>query len=161
MFSQNNQSHQDRFGNLRNQEEAINQISQSQKKTFYSNKQYKKFMYYEFGGQRRNKNGQKRFQKYNCNNANKKNRQNYAANIFQKPAFSLEEQMLFEKLWKGALDQRFEDCRFPAKQEAKNCCCHCQCATSSDLGSRSGKIEMLRPWMDNGIRNKKMKSVVR
>lgn len=61
--------------------------------------------------------------------AQKKNRR-YYANLLQKNCrFSLEERVIFERLWKGALCQTFGE--VPVKQGRKNCCCHCQCDSSS------------------------------
>lgn len=142
-----------------------NNISQTYRKTFYhNNNQCKKFFYHDVGP-KRGKAAQRKFNRFNNNhiknNQNKKNRNFY--NLLQKTSgFSLEEQMIFERLWKGAMGQTFGN-KLLAKQDKKNCCCHCQCGNLGGLSNRNdeSKIGMLRSWMGNGIKKKTMKSVLR
>lgn len=166
MFSQNQQN---RYGNNRNAQETVTtrkHVNQTYKKSFYgNNSHYKKFLYRDIT-QKKGKLAQKKLNP-NFNNVKynftKKNRNLYYANLLQKSSgFSLEEQMIFERLWKGALGQTFGS-RIPSKQEKKNCCCHCQCGNSSAVPNKNetNKIGMLRSWMGDEISKKTMKSVVR
>lgn len=165
MFSQKQQN---RFGNSWNcDESAVTGKINPPKRSFYGNN--RKFFYHDVA-QKKGKQGQKKnntkFSNSNNNryNFNKKNRNLYYAKLLQKTSVcSLEEQLLFERLWKDAVGQKFAN-QSHGKQEKKNCCCHCQCGNPSGLTNRSeqNKISMLRSLMGaDDFRKKTMKSVVR
>lgn len=160
MFSKNKY---DRLDNNRDAEDYTARgkyVPHGQKKKFYGNKNpYKKFFYHDVN-QKKSRLAQKFNGKYNLN---KNNRNLYYANLLQKTSgFSLEEQVIFERLWKCALGQTFGN-RLPAKVEKKNCCCHCQCGNSDGLASRNenNKVSMLKSLIDDRVSKKTMKSVVR
>lgn len=174
MFSQSYK--QNRFDNNRYAEENYTSrkksISQSQKKGFYNNKNhYKRFFYHDIT-QKKGKIPKRINAKLNKNNNSNDNlsknndscgRNLYYANLLQKThSFSVEEQVIFERLWKCALGQTFGN-RLPAKLEKKDCCCHCQCGNLGELPNRNenNKIGLLKSLINNGVSKKTMKSVVR
>lgn len=169
MFNQNNKTN--RFDNNRYAEDTdgkrTKNTTQNQKKKFYNNKSpYKRFFYHDVT-QKKGKLSQKLNAKFNKNskyNLQKKNacgRNLYYANLLQKTSrFSLEEQVIFERLWKCALGQTFGN-KMPAKLE--NCCCHCQCGNLGGITNRNenNKMGLFKSLIGNGVSKKTMKSVVR
>lgn len=130
---------------------------QANKKSFYGNKTpYKKFFYHDVA--------QRKGKKINKYNFNKKNRNFCYGNLLPEASgFSLEEQVIFERLWKGALGQTYGN-RLLAKQDKKSCCCHCQCGNPpGELNDRNhaSQFGMLKNWTGDGVNKKTMKSVVR
>lgn len=165
MFSKNKY---DRFDSKRDTQDYKvrgKNVPHGQKKKFYTKNQYKKFFYHDIN-QKKGKLAQKLNAKFNKNatyNLNKNNRHLYYANLLQKTSgFPLEEQVIFERLWKCALGQTFGN-RLPAKVEKKNCCCHCQCGDLDTVANRNenNKVAMVRSLMDERVSKKTMKSVVR
>lgn len=76
----------------------------------------------------------------------------------QKTRFSMEERVIFERMWRGAMCQTFGGGKGAAKQSPhdhlvakKSCCCHCQCGTVD-----AAKTDVLQ-----GYDTKSMRSVVR
>lgn len=169
MFNQNKQNRFDnnRYGEDNNTSRGKN-IPHNQKKGFYSNKnQYKRFFYHDIT-QKKGKIAKKlntksnNHNKYNFNNSGC-SRNLYYENLLKKThGFSMEEQLIFERLWKCAMGQTFGN-RLPAKLEKKNCCCHCQCRDVGGLANRNenNRIGLLKSLISNGVSKKTMKSVVR
>lgn len=126
MLNGKNQFRSDKY--LENSEGVRKKLGVPPQKKFffhkYPQKKYQQgFCYYDLAQKKQPASQKKNFR------AQKKNR-NFYANLIQKNSrFSLEERIIFDRLWKGALCQTFGG--LPAKQERKNCCCHCQCEVSS------------------------------
>lgn len=74
--------------------------------------------------------------------------------IHKNSRYPLEERIMFERLWRGALCQAFGD-RVPMRHR-KMCCCHCQC------GYIEGNSHVnIHPYNIQRTPKKTMRSVIR
>lgn len=153
------------FDQNKNRRYANNNTSAKKKNFYVNNPQCKKFFYQDVG-QKKNKLNQKFKANFGKYNKYRNKRSMYYADLLQNNSdFPLEEQVIFERLWKCALGQTFGN-RMTAKIKKKSCCCHCQCGNSDELPARNnnvnnGRMGVLKSLIHKGISQKTMKSVVR
>lgn len=67
---------------------------------------------------------------------------------------SVDERVIFERLWRGALCQALGDKAPLRAAQRRQCCCHCQCMASVNCSQNGAQFQSMAP-------KRALKSVVR